>query len=120
GGWGAADFSVNLDKVIDTSGDSGGGLFDISDLDQEPRVIYQASPSLTDRIRRAAPGTVYIIFIVDKRGQVQSPKIQRSDDPVFNKAALNAVKQWRFEPGKRSGEPVRFRMRVPIKFPKQQ
>jgi len=118
GGWGAADFSVNLDKAISKGGDAGGGLFSVSDLDQKPRVMYQASPSMTDRIRDAAPGKVVVIFIVDERGRVQNPKIQRSDNPVFNQAALSAVKQWRFEPGKRGGEPVRFRMRVPIKFPK--
>ena len=33
------------------------------------------------------------------------------------KPALAAIKQWKFEPGKRSGQPVRFRMRVPITFP---
>ena len=34
--------------------------------------------------------------------------------------ALAAVKKWKFEPGKKGGEPVRFRMRVPITFPKGQ
>ena len=32
--------------------------------------------------------------------------------------ALKAVKQWKFEPGKRKGKPVQFRMRVPITFQK--
>jgi protein TonB len=44
--------------------------------------------------------------------------VQQSTDPVFERPALAAVKQWRFEPGKRNGKPVRFRMRVPITFPK--
>ncbi len=117
GGWAQADFTVNLKHVIDSSSESSGGLFDVAELDQKPRVIYQASPVMTDRVRQAAPGTVFIIFIVDERGRVQNPKIQRSDDPAFNTPALNAVKQWRFEPGRRNGEPVRFRMGVPIKFP---
>jgi len=28
-----------------------------------------------------------------------------------------AVKRWKFEPGKRGGKPVRFRMLAPITFP---
>jgi protein TonB len=37
---------------------------------------------------------------------------------VFEAPALKAVKQWKFEPGKKNGKAVRFRMRVPITFPK--
>jgi len=33
--------------------------------------------------------------------------------------AINCVKSWKFEPGKRNGEPVRFRMMAPITFPKK-
>ena len=43
--------------------------------------------------------------------------VQKSSDPVFETPALAAVKQWKFEPGKRNGQAVRFRMRVPINFP---
>jgi len=60
-----------------------------------------------------------VLFVVNERGHVENPIIQKSTDPVFERPALNAVKQWRFEPGKRNGEPVRFRMRIPITFPKQ-
>jgi protein TonB len=61
---------------------------------------------------------VYIVFIVDQRGRVENPMVQSSTDSSFDAPALAAVRQWRFEPGKRNGEPVRFRMRVPITFPK--
>lgn len=116
-GWLEGDFAVRLN-----TGSAGGRdvdeLFSLSDLDQKPRVIYQPAPSITNDIRRKAPGTVYIIFVVDRSGRVENPSVQRSTDPVFEKAALKAVKQWKFEPGRRNGEPVRFRMRVPITFPK--
>lgn len=111
------DFTVNLNAVtsetknVDT-------LFSIADLDQKPRVIYQPGPTLTNDIRKKAPGTVYIIFVVDQNGRVQDPIVQTSTDTVFEKPALSAVKKWKFEPGKRNGQPVRFRMRVPFTFPK--
>jgi protein TonB len=111
------DFAVKL-NAVSAQKDDVDALFSLNDLDQRPRVIHQPSPNLTAQIRRKAPGTVYVIFIVDENGRVVQPSVQRSSDRIFESAALAAVKQWRFEPGKRNGQPVRFRMRVPITFPK--
>jgi protein TonB len=117
-GWTTGDFAVKLNTVV-SSGESGvDALFSVADLDQTPRVIYQPGPMLTRELRKKAPGTVYIIFVVDQEGRVENPMVQKSSDPIFEKPALNAVKQWKFEPGKRNGKPVRFRMRVPFTFPK--
>lgn len=110
------DFKIELNAVA--GGDGGvDALFNLSDLDQRPRIVYQPSPTMNAQVRRKAPGTAVIIFIVDEEGRVQNPQIQQSDDPVFERPALTAVKQWRFEPGRRDGEPVRTRMRIPITFP---
>lgn len=111
------DFTVNL-KTTGSESKDVDTLFSLADLDQKPRAIYQPSPRLTREVRENAPGTVYIIFIVDKNGRVQQPQVQKSTAPVFEKPALDAIKKWKFEPGKRGGDPVRFRMRVPITFPK--
>lgn len=117
-GWmGGGDFAVKLNTGL-AKDDTLDSVFSMADLDQKPRVIYQPGPSLDATARRKTPGTVYIIFIVDQRGRVENPMIQNSTDPVFEKPALAAVKQWKFEPGKRNGQPVRFRMRVPVTFPK--
>lgn len=109
---------VNKLNPMTSSGEEVEALFSLADLDQKPRVLYQPGPVLNKHIRQQAPGTVYIIFIVDKRGRVENPIVQKSSDPVFERSALAAIKQWKFEPGKRNGQPVRFRMRVPITFPK--
>jgi protein TonB len=124
GGVGAfqGDFAVKLpvgneaaskDEASDVD-----ALFSIADLDQKPRVMYQPGPNMTGDMRKQTPGTVYILFVVDQRGRVENPVVQTTTNPIFDSAALSAVKQWRFEPGKRNGEAVKFRMRVPITFPK--
>ncbi len=110
------DFRIDLGGSSAT-GASSEDLFDSMDLDQEPRALDQPAPSLNAKLRKKGPGTVVVVFIVDKNGKVESPQVQRSTDPVFDGPALSAVKRWRFEPGKRQGQPVRFRMRVPITFP---
>jgi len=112
-----ADFSVNLNRASAAS-ESVEELFSSADLDQRPRVVYQPAPEMTPQIRRKAPGTVYVIFIVDQDGRVTEPKVQRSSHPIFENAALEAVKKWKFEPGMRGDKAVSFRMRVPITFPK--
>jgi protein TonB len=114
----AGDFTVKL-KTIGSDGDGVDALFSIADLDQKPRVVYQPGPSLSSKHWKRAPGKVYIVFIVDKNGRVEKPMVQKSSDPIFEKPALSAVKQWKFEPGKRGGKPVRFRMRVPIVIPRK-
>ncbi|HKX46297.1 MAG TPA: energy transducer TonB [Planctomycetota bacterium] len=114
-GPGSVDFSLDLAEA-QSPGDVD-ALFSLADLDQRPRATYQPSPVLSAKVRKAAPGTVYVLFVVDQRGRVESPTVQSSTDPVLERPALDAVKQWRFEPGKRGGQAVRFRMRVPITFP---
>lgn len=117
-GGGLTGSFVNKLTPLAANGDNVEALFSMADLDQKPRVVYQPGPLLGKQVRKKAPGTAYIIFIVDKRGRVENPIVQKSTDPAFERPALAAVKQWKFEPGKRNGAPVRFRMRVPITFPK--
>lgn len=115
-GWMGGDFAVKLDTRL-PGGESVDALFSLADLDQKPRAVYQPSPVIDAQVRKAGGGTIYVLFVVNQDGRVENPIVQDSRDPVLERPALAAVKQWRFEPGKRQGEPVRFRMRVPITFP---
>jgi len=91
--------------------------FSLADLDQPPRVVYQPAPALDKKLLANTPGKVRIAFIVDVSGRVQNPRVHATSNPVFDAPALQAVRRWRFTPGKRKGQPVAFRMLVPIRFP---
>ena len=92
-------------------------VFSMSDLDQAPRVVFQPAPEYPAALRKQKlDGTVHVLFVVDKGGRVEGPIVQKSTHPAFEQPALLAVKRWRFEPGKRNGEAVPFRMRIPITF----
>jgi protein TonB len=92
-------------------------VFSLADLDQAPRVVSQPPPQYPAEMRaQKARGTVYVLFVVDRNGRVVRPLVQKSTHSAFDRPALEAVRQWRFEPGKRSGQTVQFRMRVPITF----
>ena len=113
------DFKIDLLQQL--GGAEGGGdlerIFSLAELDQRPRVLFQRMPNFPPELRRGnRQGTVYVVFLVDTDGRVISPKVDKATDPAFERSALEAVSQWRFEPGTRNGEKVQFKMRVPITF----
>ena len=103
------------------SGPGGGndldGAFAIAELDQRPRAVLQTAPSYPVELRRKkVEGSVQVVFLVDVAGKVSNPRVETSTNPVFERPALEAVRQWKFEPGTRGGQKVAFKMRVPITF----
>jgi protein TonB len=112
------DFTVKLvNQLVEGGGAGLDEIFSLSDLDQKPRPIFQRPPTYPAELRKQKrQGTVYVLFTVDRQGRVADAKVDQSTDPAFERPAIEAVKQWKFEPGTRKGEPVQFRMRVPITF----
>lgn len=112
------DFTVKLvNQLVEGGGAGLDEIFSLSDLDQKPRPIFQRPPTYPAELRKQKrQGTVYVLFTVDRQGRVADAKVDKSTDPAFERPAIEAVKQWKFEPGTRKGEPVQFRMRVPITF----
>ena len=82
-----------------------------------PKVIFQEPPVYPrDMARFGIRGEVTIDFTVDEQGRVQNPVIFQSDNPAFDEPALKALRQWKFQPGTRDGQPVKVRQRVPMVF----
>ncbi|MEO6874455.1 MAG: energy transducer TonB [Opitutaceae bacterium] len=102
---------------INGTGPSEGGVFSPSLLDNPPRTKSQVSPIYPYEARMAGrPGAVLVEFVVDESGRVLEPHVLSSNDPLFDAPTLRAVAKWRFEPGRRDGRVVRFRMTVPVAF----
>jgi len=67
--------------------------------------------------RRNVSGWVEVVFTVTPRGTVADAEVRSSSpEEVFDDAALRAVRQWRFEPATKDGEPVSTRTMVRLKF----
>ena len=126
GGFSASASSLASGGRIGGTGGPGAGLdlasdveavASVADLDQRPRAVFQTPPSYPQELRKkGVQGTVEVVFMVDTSGRVISPKVDKSTDPAFERPALEAVRQWRFEAGTRAGQKVAFKMRVPITF----
>jgi protein TonB len=101
----------------DVVGPGRAGVVTGGELDRTPRTRLQPAPLYPAEARRdGRSGSVTVEFVVDESGVVVAPRVTSSSDRVFEEAALRAVAKWRFEPGRRHGKVVRFRLAVPIHF----
>ena len=128
GGVAGGDFGVGAASLatggrIGGTGKGGGEeqaseeAFSMSEIDQRPRPIQQVAGTFPQEMRsKSVEGVVSLIFIVDETGRVVNPRVEKSSHPAFEAPALEALRQWKFEPAVKSGKRVSCRMRVPMRF----
>ncbi len=86
-------------------------------LDNPPRTRFQAAPHYPfEGKTQGLHGEVVVEFLVDERGRVHEPRVVSSTHRMFEEPTLRAVAKWQFEPGRRDGRVVRFRMAAPVVF----
>ncbi len=104
-----------LGKAFDASSQTA-GAFAMND-DIKPRPVQQVPAKYpADMAKQKLQGVVKLEFTVDANGRVQNPKVIESPHRSFEAAALAAIKQWKFEPGRRGGQKVPMKMRLPMRF----
>ncbi len=62
-----------------------------------------------------AQGAVQIEATINREGTVINPKVLKGD-PVLARAALEAVRQWRYKPYYLDGEPVEIQTQITVNF----
>jgi protein TonB len=62
------------------------------------------------------PGTAIVDFTVDTEGNAINVFSARDTDPEFGDSAVEAVKRWKFRPGRIGGRNVATHLQVPIVF----
>ncbi len=92
--------------------------FGISEIDTSPRAISRVNPLYPVLARmRKVEGHVQVEFIVGRDGKVSGVEItDSSPEGVFDAAALQAVRRWRFKSGTKGGQPVPVRVRQTMQF----
>ena len=85
-------------------------------LDTKPTPTNRVSPKLSADLRKRVKGKVEVLIIVGKDGAVSRAEVLASPDPAANQACIEAAREWRFEPGTRSGKPVSFKLKLPFRF----
>lgn len=81
-----------------------------------PALLSRVAPTFPEVAARAGVrGVVILEATVDKAGRVESVRVVRSV-PQLEKAAIDAVKQWRYSPLLLNGEPTPFIVTVTVSF----
>ncbi len=123
----ARNFTKNLPLVPPDFGPGGLGIagpgvnqpqiFSPTQLDRVPRATVRPPPAYPAAMQQAGiAGSVTVEFDVDTAGRVVRAVAIHCSHREFADPAVRAVLQWHFEPGRRNGRPVPFRMAVPIEF----
>jgi protein TonB len=96
-----------------------------ADADDEkltmPTILKESfvRPDYPEDARKAgAEGTVIIQVLVTKHGEVGAVTLREGIEefPSMDRAAITAVRQWRFEPATKDGKPVDLEVDIPIQF----
>lgn len=82
-----------------------------------PVAIYKTQPAYPNAFVRARMrATVVVRCIIDKNGHVRDPQVIVGAAPPFNEAVINAVTQWRFQPGSYRGVAVDTYLDLTVNF----
>jgi protein TonB len=98
-------------------GGYGGGAYRVGGGVSAPKVVYDPDPEYSEEARKAKyQGTVVLWLVVAPDGHPQQIRVQRSLGMGLDEKAMEAVRQWRFEPAKKDGQPVPVMINVEVNF----
>src|SRR5215475_5624658 len=98
-------------------GGIGGGAFHIGGGVTAPKVIFDPEPEYSEEARKAKyQGTVVLSLVVGPDGVPRDISVSRSLGLGLDEKAVETVKTWRFDPGKKDGKPVAVYASVEVVF----
>jgi TonB family protein len=115
-------YEENLDGELlaDLEASQSGTVFYYAGLDgvSPPNCVHCPPPEWpVGQGSPARDGDVILSILVTLEGNADQMRIAQTLDPVFDRAALECVRSWRFEPAKNAdGKPVPVRLPVQITF----
>ena len=84
-----------------------------------PKVVKQVAPKYPEEARkRGEQGMVLVRVLVRKDCTVGPALIPpgKGATPALDRAALECIRQWTFEPAKKKGKPVAVYVMIPVNF----
>ena len=91
-------------------GGMGGGV-------SAPRAIFSPEPEYSEEARKAKyQGTCVLWLVVGPDGRPRDIKVSRTLGLGLDEKAIEAVKQWKFEPAMKDGKPVAVQISVEVTF----
>jgi len=100
-----------------SGGGVGGGVFKVGGGISAPQPVTTPDPEYTEEARNAkTQGTCVLWLIVDQQGHPRDIRVVRGLGFGLDARAVEAVKQWRFQPAMKDGQPVNVQISVEVGF----
>lgn len=100
-----------------SGGGIGGGVFKVGGGISAPQPVLTPDPEYTEEARRAkTQGTCTLFLIVDAAGQPRDIRVVHGLGFGLDAKAIEAVKQWRFDPSLKDGKPVSVQISIEVEF----
>ena len=94
-----------------------GDVHQIKDGVSPPQAIRKVDPEYSEQARKAkCQGMVVLNLVVQRDGTVRNVRVAQSLDVGLDAKAIEAVQQWRFQPGMKDGEPVDVAAIIEVTF----
>ena len=107
--------TTKADGARKTAAPFTGQLFDVRQLDVQPKPAFRARPMFPDELRKAGiGGEATVEVVIDAEGAVRNATVLRATHPAIGDSVAEAVSQWKFEPAQKDGRAVATRMQVPF------
>ena len=98
-------------------GGIGGGAYRVGGGVSAPRALYAPDPEYSEEARKAKyMGVVVLWVVVGPDGRVHDMRVQRSLGLGLDEKAMEAVRQWKFDPARKDGNPVAVQINVEVNF----
>ena len=98
-------------------GGYGGGAYRVGGGVSAPKALYAPDPEYSEEARKAKyQGTVVLWLVVDAAGRPQQIRVQRPLGMGLDEKAIEAVRNWKFEPARKDGQPVPVMINVEVNF----
>jgi periplasmic protein TonB len=82
-----------------------------------PLVLLDPEPEYSDEARKQKyQGTVVLRVVVGEDGRPRDVRVAQSLGLGLDEKAIEAVRQWRFEPGRLNGRPVAVLVHIQVNF----
>lgn len=82
-----------------------------------PKVVYSPDPEYSEKARKKkAQGTVILETTVGTDGHTHDIRIVRPLGYGLSEQAVKALREWKFVPGQKDGEPVPVLMQIEMDF----
>jgi len=98
-------------------GGIGGGVYHIGGGVSAPHLIYGPEPEFSEEARKAKyQGTVVLQVVVGADGRTHDIRVAQSLGMGLDEKAIEAIRQWKFEPSHKNGVPVAVLVDIEVNF----